>query len=227
MQTDEELAAHWKTQVEQVDQEYHNWYERCKRISNRYRDERKTTELAGKNLNLFWSNTQTLKQAIYAKPPVPNVERRFLDKDTTGRVAATMLERALRYETAMSGLDAAMRRVRLDYLLVGRGQSWVRYNPKFEKAISPVSTANDEIIADGSGKDLEKDREEEETKETERFVSESLDVCYVHWQDYYQFPAGVRTEEEIQGKGRRLYMSRQDLHEKFDDEIGAEAVKKI
>jgi hypothetical protein len=213
-----ELAAHWKTQIEQCEAEYNRWHERCKKISARYRDERKTIDDEKRNLNLFWSNVQTLKPAIYSKPPQAICERRFLDKDTTGRTASTILERALCYEVQMSGLHNAVSRCVNDLLIVGRGQTWIRYNPEFGDAISPLSTANDDMDADGTNSEniLEADREEKEDEEVEREVKrESLDIAYVHWQDYYQFPAKVRTEEEIQGKGRRLYMSREDLVERF------------
>ena len=215
-----EMAAHWKTQIEQCSQEYRRFHERCKRISQRFRDERMVIDDEKKSLNLFWSNVQTLKPAIYSKTPVPICERRFLDKDTTGRVAATILERALRYEVAMSGFDAAMRRSRNDYLLVGRGQIWVRYNPEFGEAISPPTSGNDDIIAEGSGEVLEEDRAEKEETIDREVLRESLAVDYVHWQDYIQFPALVRTEEEIQGKGRRLYMSREDLIERWGKKVG-------
>jgi hypothetical protein len=215
-----ELTAHWKTQIEQCEKEYQRYYERCKKISARYRDERKTIDDERKNLNLFWSNVQTLRPAIYSKTPVPICERRFLDKDTTGRIASTILERALRYEVAMSGYHQAMARSVNDYLIVGRGQVWVRYNPEFGDAISPLSTANDEMRVAGSEEALESDREEREDKLEREVLRDSLDVSYVHWQDYYQFPAKVRTEEEIQGKGRRLYMSREDLIERFGKKVG-------
>ena len=116
----------------------------------------------------------------------------------------------------MSNFDNAVRRCRDDYLIVGRGAPpWVRYNPQFGDPISPPSHGNDEIVGD-SGEPLEpRGREEEETQEERQIVRESLDICYVHWQDYFQLPARVRTEEEIEGKARRIYMSRQDLIDRF------------
>src|SRR6185312_1703753 len=162
-----------------------------------------------KRLNLFWANTQTKKSAIYSKLPVPICERRFLDKDTTGRVASTILERALRYELPTSGFHAALKRCRTDYMLPGRGQVWVRYNPKFGAPISPPQKANNDIEINGELVD-EKEEQAEEAQQRE-FLSESLGIDYVHWKDYYTFPAGARIEEEIEGKGRRLYLSRQDL----------------
>ena len=218
---DQEMCAHWKTQIEQVEQEYHNYYERCKRISKRYRDEREVIDDEKKALNLFWSNTQTMRPAIYSKMPVPIVERRFLDKDTTGKVASQILERCLRYEIAMCGFDRSMRHSMLDYLLVGRGQVWIRYNPVFGEPISPQAVASDDMMSNNSvDKPLEEDREVNEENTEREFLSDSLSVDYCHWQDYYQFPAGVRTEEEIEGKGRRIYMSREDLIEKFGKTIG-------
>jgi len=214
------MAAHWKTQIEQVEKEYTRWYERCKKISKKYRDERNVIDDEQKSLNLFWANTQTLKPAIYSKVPIPICERRFLDKDTTGRVAAQILERCLRYEVSMCGLHQSVSRSVLDYLVVGRGQCWIRYNPVFGEPISPKVQADDEIMDEGGVKPLEVDKEAKEDADDRSVEADSLCVDYVHWQDYYQFPANCRTEDEIEGKGRRIYMSRQDLIEKFGEKIG-------
>jgi len=211
---DQEMAAHWKTQIEQVDKATEKWRKRAEKISKNYRDERDDQDKgAAKRLNLFWSNVQTLKPAIYSKTPVPICERRFLDKDTTGRVASTILERALRYEVAMSGFDATVRRARNDYLTgPGRGQAWVRYDPKFGEPISPKQTAEDDIT-DDAGEPIDKAKEEETEVQEREFLAESLAVDYVHWQDFYIFPANARTWVEVEGVGRKLYMSRSDMED--------------
>src|SRR6516164_2294778 len=213
MSKEQDLAAYWKRQVNSVEDEYKRWFERGKRISQRYRDEREKIDDERRHFNLFWSNVQTLKPAIYSRVPVPICERRFLDKDPTGRIAATILERALRYEIAMCGFDNAIRRARTDYLVPGRGQVWVRYNPQFGESISPKTEPEDEMRDEDEN--LEGNKEKQVDQVERELVSESLQVDYVHWQDYYQFPAHVRTEEEIEGKGRRLYMSREDLIDRF------------
>ena len=213
MSKEQDLAAYWKRQVNAVEDEYKRWFERGKRISQRYRDEREKIDDERRHFNLFWSNVQTLKPAIYSRVPVPICERRFLDKDPTGRIAATILERALRYEISMCGFDNAIRRARTDYLVPGRGQVWVRYNPQFGESISPKTEPEDEMRDEDEN--LEGNKEKQVDQVERELVSESLQVDYVHWQDYYQFPAHVRTEEEIEGKGRRLYMSREDLIDRF------------
>jgi hypothetical protein len=217
---DQEMAAHWKTQIEQCDKSNNKWHTRAKKICQNYRDEREQQDAGvAKRLNLFWSNVQTLKPVIYSKTPVPICERRFLDKDTTGRVASTILERALRYEVSMSGFDSTIRRSRDDYLLPGRGQVWVRYNPQFGEPISPETKADDDIESTDGTNEVIGAKQDENTEAQEReFLSESLAVDYVHWQDFYIFPANARTWVEVEGVGRRLFMSRTDMEASgFDD----------
>jgi len=220
LQPDQEMAAHWKTQIEQSEKELNRWHKRGEKISKNFRDERDDQDKgAARRYNLFYSNTETVKPAVYSKVPVPICERRFLDKDTTGRVASTILERVLRYEVSMSGFDNAVRRARNDYLIPGRGQVWIRYYPQFGEPISPKQTADNDLTK-GDGTPID-EREQEEVEAEERpLLSESLCVDYVHWQDYGTLPALARTEDEVEGKYRRLYMSRSDLIDHFGEEIG-------
>ncbi len=222
LEKDGELAAHWKTQIEQSTKELNRWHKRGEKISKNYRDERDDQDKgAARRLNLFWSNTETVKPAVYSKTPVPICERRFLDKDTTGRVASTILERVLRYEVSMSGFDSAVRRARNDYLLPGRGQVWIRYYPQFGEPVSPEQTADNDLTK-GDGTPIDLKEQERVQEEQQPLVSETLCVDYVHWQDYGTLPALARTEDEVEGKYRRIYMSRSDCIEHFGEEIGKE-----
>lgn len=217
---DQKLAAYWKSQIEQCDRETNKWHKRGEKISRHYRDERDDNSVGvARRLNLFWANTETLKPVIYSKTPVPICERRFLDKDTTGRMASTILERNLRYEVQMSGFDGAVRKARNDYLLVGRGQVWLRYYPLFGEPISPAQSGDNDIEFSGSDQPVDDDTAPEEEAERE-LLRESVCVDYVNWKRYYTFPAYAATEEEIEGKGRKLYMSRSDCIEHFGKKIG-------
>lgn len=216
---DQEMAAHWKTQIELSEKATNRWHKRGEKIIKHFRDDRDDRDVGvAKRLNLFWSNTKTKQPAIYSKLPVAICERRFLDKDATGRVASTILERALRYELPTCGFHGSVKRCRSDYMLVGRGQVWVRYNPKFGLSISPKQVADDDIELNG---EIVDQKEEESVEAAERqFESESLDVMHVQWKDFMTFPATARTWPEVKGVGRRIYMSRDDLIENFGDEIG-------
>jgi hypothetical protein len=216
-----EMAAHWKSQIEQCDKATNNWHKRGEKILKHFRDEREQQDAGvAKRLNLFWSNSKVKNPAVYSKAPVPICERRFLDKDPTGRVAATILERALRYEMPTSGFHKTLKRCRTDWSMVGRGQVWIRYNPKFGMAISPEQTADNDI--DINGKLVDEDEEQNDEAQEREFLSESLCVDYVHWKDFYIFPASARTWDEVEGVGRKILMSRQDCIDNFGESIGKE-----
>ena len=117
------------------DKEFEKWVTECKRITRRYRSERGTgmdyDEDPTAWLNLFWASLQTAAPALYARTPVPQVERRYKDRDPVARVAAEILERAIRFEIKNFDFDGAVNAAVLDRLLYGRGIARVYYEPKF------------------------------------------------------------------------------------------------
>lgn len=117
------------------DKEFEKWITECKRITRRYRSERGTgmdyDEDPTAWFNLFWANLQTAAPALYARTPVPQVERRYKDRDPMARVAAEIQERALRFEIKNFDFDGAVNAAVLDRLLYARGIARVFYEPKF------------------------------------------------------------------------------------------------
>lgn len=125
------LAKRWLAEIQLYDREYKEWNERCDRIVKRYRDERPTNSTRRK-MNILWSNIETLKPAVYARPPKPDVQRRFKDKDSPAKAASETLERCLSYHADMYDLDGVLKKCRDDYLLAARGAAWVRYVPTMD-----------------------------------------------------------------------------------------------
>src|SRR5690242_7293558 len=125
----------WKGEIDRAIKRDRNWHTRGRKIVRRYRDERSDTSdsqtgaRGTRRFNILWSNVQTLLPSLYARRPEPIVERRFLDHDPVGRVASTILERCLKYELEDNGYLNAIKAAVLDYLLSGRGQVWVRFEP--------------------------------------------------------------------------------------------------
>jgi hypothetical protein len=117
------------------DKEFERWVTECKRITRRYRSERGTgmdyDEDPTAWFNIFWASLQTAAPALYARTPVPQVERRYKDRDPVARVAAEILERAIRFEIKNFDFDGAVNAAVLDRLLYGRGIARVYYEPKF------------------------------------------------------------------------------------------------
>lgn len=226
MQNPEEarrMAQYWKGEIFAVEQVQEVWHKRGDTILKRYRDERTMADQQGqRRLNLLWSSVQILKPAVYAKVPDAVCERKFQDRDPVGRVSATILERALRNELQENGFHPAMRRARDDYLLPGRGQLWVRYEPEIGEGVSiPMSVEPD--VTDAGG-EIEPPDESEETEKLEatgsQILSESAPVDYVHWKDFLMFPSTARTWEEVQAVGKRLFTSQTYNIERFGEEIG-------
>lgn len=75
--------------------------------------------------DLFWSSTEILKPAIYAKPPLPVVSPMFKDRRPLPNVTAEMLERSVISAFGRTDLDEAMCHVRDDLIFYNRGQLWV------------------------------------------------------------------------------------------------------
>ncbi|MYH57610.1 MAG: hypothetical protein F4145_06360 [Boseongicola sp. SB0675_bin_26] len=136
-------VARWEAELAAAEKVLKPWRESCKNIDARYTLEKNRVDLghlfgeSDSRFNILWSNIQTLKPAVYAQEPVPVVKRRHRDADPAGRIAAEMLERALKSELERDermgcGMDEALSRANLDYLLFARGSAWVRYEPDME-----------------------------------------------------------------------------------------------
>lgn len=216
------LAVYWKGEIESGDEENSRWHKRGSNIIKRFRDERdRSTEEGQKRVNTLWAWYSIMKPAIYGRSPNAVAERRFLDRDPVGRMSAMILERSLRFELESNGFHETMKRCVHDYLLPGRGQAWVRYEPTFGKLgpSMPAKASNDMRDAAGSLIDEEGEEEKEEFlgEELER---ESAPVDYIHWKDFYVLPKRARTWSEVQAVAKKIYASQSECIEFFGEEIG-------
>jgi len=214
----------WYNTIAQYDKSFREWEARVPRIIKRYRDDSRTRNNPNARFNILWSNVQTIKPAIFARLPRPDVSRRFRDNDPVGRVASMMLERALEYEVEhYHDYRAAMENAVLDRLLGGRGTAWVRYEPHIVAEQSDLNTglAGQDV---GNGVQITEDADESETENAElvesqeRIEYECAPVDYVHWRDFGHTVA--RTWEEVTAIWRKVYMSRQALIDRFGEEVG-------
>jgi len=214
----------WYNTIAQYDKSFREWEARVPRIIKRYRDDSRTRNNPNARFNILWSNVQTIRPAIFARLPRPDVSRRFRDNDPVGRVASMMLERALEYEVEhYHDYRAAMENAVLDRLLGGRGTAWVRYEPHIVAEQNDLNTgvAGQDV---GNGLQITEDADEAETENAElvesqeRIEYECAPVDYVHWRDFGHTVA--RTWEEVTAIWRKVYMGRQALIDRFGDELG-------
>jgi hypothetical protein len=201
----------WVREIAAAKEHYRDFFKLSEDILKRYRDERKSEmTLPAARLNFFWSNTQVLKSTLYAKPPKVDVSRLFRDyQDDQARVASVMLERLLNHDLEADGndFDVAARQAIDDWLIVGEGQVWYRYE---------VETEEEPVIDPMTGQpQLD---EQGQPVMQERVDDEYACADYVHWGDFLCSPA--RTWQEVRWVAKRVNMRRDDLVKRFGEDIG-------
>lgn len=224
------LAAFWKDQIETVDSSHSAWYKRGDSIVKRYRDDRSKQDRDGqRRMNLLWTNIQIMRPAIYSKMPTIIIDRKFLDKDETGRLSSQILERGLRNECSFNGFHKTIKQVLTDYLLVGRGTVWARYEPEIGNS-SSIPSQTSTSLEDELGEILDEDTSDESSEEEQledsgdQVISEKVLLDYVDWHDFYTFPAKARTWAEVQAVGKAIYMSKEECEDFFGKDIGEDLV---
>lgn len=122
-------AAWW---AKEISRSWSAWKDARKRgedVIKRYKDERESAEEDVKRFNILFSNVETLKPAMYSQVPVPDIRRRWQDKDPVGRIGATVLQRATTYCLESYDFHSVLKRVRDDCLLPGFAVARAKYKP--------------------------------------------------------------------------------------------------
>jgi hypothetical protein len=202
------LAQRWNTEITAAEQELTKFHEDATRITHRYLDKRDDFGKDQSRVNLFWSTTKVLLSMLYARPPKADVSRTYQDyEDDVARVAGTILQRLLNrgFDENISQWDASVRQGIEDWLVVGLGQIWLRYEVKTEPYTIPAQ------VDPLTGEELMPE------EEAERIVDEDAPCDYIHWRDFLWSPA--RTWAEVRWVARRVYMTKDQLTERFGEEI--------
>jgi len=202
------LAQRWGTEIEASRQELLKFHQDANRITQRYLDKRDAYGHDESKVNLFWSTMKVLLSMLYARPPKADVSRTFQDyEDDVARVAGTMLQRILNrgFDDDVSEWDAAVRQGIEDWLIVGLGQIWLRYEVETEpytiEAVLDPMTGEELVPA----------------QEAERITEEDACCDYVYWEDFYWSPA--RVWPEVRWVARRVFMTKDQLEARFGEEI--------
>lgn len=183
---------YWR-EINKYEKATSDWHEEGNAIVKVYLDENRERESKQRRFALLWANVETLKPAVYAKPPSVLCSRRYRDKDPIARIAAEIVERCTNTSFDLYDVDEVLRMVRDDRLLPGRGQAWVRYEASFEKD------------KDAQGQEYDK------------LAGEKVCVDYVHWSDFGHNLA--RTWSDVWLVWRRVYKTREEAAERFTEDV--------
>lgn len=204
---DAQLTQRWISEIDGAEKWQRTYMERCRRIVRRYREERQdlvagTTNDPERRFAILWSNIQTLGPAVYAKTPEAVVSRRYKDSDPVGRYASEVVERAINYSLDDDAFADRMKLIRDDYLLLARGQCWVRFVPH------EASEENPQVSDDAP----------DESTEAKQQVFAEIEVDHVAFNDFGFTPC--REWSEVWYVFRRVFMDRQALIARFGSKIG-------
>lgn len=194
----------WARELERAHKRERTWRQEGEKIVRMYRAEEKKANA----FNILWSNTETLRPALYSDVPRPDVRRRFKDADPVGKIVSEVTSRALQVALDGDRFDGAMRRSVLDALLPGRGVSRIRYVP----SLSQVGVT-EETHEEGA----EEPTHEAHEGNTEELEYEQAVVEHVDWQDFRR--GYGRVWEEVQWVGFRCRLTKDDVAERFGKEI--------
>ena len=113
-------AAYWNNQITKARSFEETWRNRAEDIVQRYRDDNHNRFERQSRMNIFHSNVDTLKSALYFKTPKPRVTRRFKSDDPIGKTIAMIMERGLKYQLDTYDFDNVVSKAIEDMLIVGR-----------------------------------------------------------------------------------------------------------
>jgi hypothetical protein len=190
----------WQAEITAAEKELQKWQRSARKIVKEYRAERSETSgidpSMERKFNLFSANVAIITSAMINQMPDPNVNRSFKDpQDDVGRVACEIMERALTTHNYGFKTSSILRQAVQDMLTAGAGLTWHTYHADVEKKV-----------------------EEDSKVEYEEVTGERLKDEYVYWEDLIWSPA--RSYDELRWVGRKVYMTRDKLIERFGEEVG-------
>lgn len=189
------IARRWKLELKLADKRELNWRKKAKEVYSIY-----APESAGANtFNILWTNTETLRQAVYNSTPQPDVRRRYQDEDALGKEVGKVLTRALEFSADTYDEDAVFKGDVLGMLLPGRAVSRVRYVPD-------IKTEPGEDNA-------------QESEAYEEIAWEQAILERVGWDDF-RILSAAKTWDEVNALAFGHSLTRDDCVEKFGKEVG-------
>lgn len=124
VKTERDIVRKWCKELDLSSKQEKDWRKDSERVVKIYRGEdcrtdsdNGGTELKRNAFNILWTNTETMRPALYNSTPQPVCRRRFRDESPVGKAAAEVLERALSFSIDAYDFDERISLAIDDYLL--------------------------------------------------------------------------------------------------------------
>lgn len=199
------VVRRWNLEIKLASRREEEWRKKGERVMKRYRQ----AEVRKHSFNILWSNTETLRPAIYNSLPKPDVRRRFKDEDPIGKAVSEVLARSLEYTLDTTDFDCQIKECVLDMLLPGRGVARVRYIPSFKQV------GVDSLTHEEEAEQHPEDAPEALEGDDEELDWEQTTIEHVQWDD---FRMGTGKEwAEVCWVAFRHRMTRDELEDQFGE----------
>ena len=124
-------AKAWLNLLKESEDAFEKWNDHCDKIDKQHANlDRLANMSRDKEFQMFWANAEVIKPSIYAKPPVPVVVPKFLDRRPVYQAAAETMERCCVVAFDLAEIDELLKLIRDDLALIDRGVAWCRYESK-------------------------------------------------------------------------------------------------
>lgn len=211
------VARRWKLELKLASKREESWRKKARDVCKQYTPENPVAN----SFNILWTNTETLRQAVYNSLPKPEVKRRYNDDDPVGNAVSKVLTRALEFCQDAYDFDAVLKGDVLAMLLPGRAVSRVRYVPSLRQVgVSDSPRMGDDGYSEAAHEeDLEEPEHEAQEGETEELDWEQVVVERVQWDDFRM--SDGRCWDDVCWVAFRHHLNREELEDKFGT-VGAQ-----
>jgi hypothetical protein len=213
-------ADWWVKEIGRSCKHWEPYYKRARKVEERYRDERDTANAAGAivsssnsggvRFNILYANVETLRSAVYSNSPIPDVRRRFADKDVVGRVAADVLQRCVSYSIEPKpdyDFGAVLGACNEDTLLPGFAVARAVYKPYFQP--EPVNDESGQPVIGPDGKPVMQDRK----------VYEEATCAYIQWDMFAM--SRVKRYDKVWWVAYAIDMTEEEVRIQFGPDVAA------
>lgn len=131
------LQKVWSERIEAEERDNRPFEDEAKRAIKwlRLDEQSRRKKATGNELNIAFANYEVLRSTVYSRPPRVVIQPRFGGGDGPQRQAlvevSEVMERAAESENERARLHDCLKDIRDEFLKVGRGVGWVRYEADF------------------------------------------------------------------------------------------------
>lgn len=219
--------------IEESLQREEKWRKEAKKILEAYKMETdRGQNQSQKRFNILQANTQILGSALFSNTPRPVIRPRWgkgKSKDPLESAICLILERAIMYfldpNVGRKEFSEELRgQIGIDYLLLGRMVTRVKYSPQVEEEPSkkmPLEDTEEAEIETSSPKQYQYSGEKGKSNPRDSTGADALSIKYQDisiepwdWEDYCHGEG--RSWKEVRWQAFRHWMTDEDLNDNFD-----------